>query len=269
MLSTQSITSHIKPIAQAGLTAKGIVYCLLGVLTFMAAFHINGQSADDANTNGVFSFLYRQTGGRVILGIIALGLVCYCIWRCIQTFADTEDKGRDKKGIAVRARYLFSGLAYATLAFSIVRMLWFNVSGGGDSKQNMARELLNQPAGQWLLGIAALVIAAIGMYQIYYGWSEKYKKHVDKVINDSNKRKILLGAGKIGYVSRGIVWLLIAWLFINATIDAKASEAGDTSKAFTLIEKSEYGSLILATMGFGLICYGIFSFIRAKYEDLG
>lgn len=269
MQTANTVTSHVKPIAQAGLISKGIVYCLLGILTFMAAFHINGQSADKANTDGVFSFVYRQTGGQIVLAIIALGLICYCVWRGIQTFADTEYKGKDAKGLAVRARYLFSGLAYAFLAFSIIRILWTHASGSGDNKQDMARELLSKPFGQWLLGIAALIIAGVGIYQIYYGWSEKYKKHVDKAIHDSNKRKIVLGSGKIGYVARGIVWLLIAWLFIKAAIDANAAEAGDTSKAFSFLSDSEYGSYMLAAVAAGLICYGVFSFIRVGYEDLG
>lgn len=269
MATVTSVTSHLKPIAQAGLIAKGIVYSLLGALTFMAAFHINGQSADKANTEGVFEFVNRQTGGQVILGIIALGLVCYVIWRFIQAFADTEDKGKDAKGMAVRVRYLFSGIVYGTLAFHVIKKLVTHASGSGDNKQDMARELLSQPLGQWLLGLAAVIIAGVGIYQIYYGLSEKYKKHVDKAISDSRKRKIVLGSGKVGYVARGIVWLLIAWLFIKAAIDANAKEAGDTSKAFSFLSEASYGTFLLCAIAFGLLCYGIFSFIRAGYEDLG
>jgi hypothetical protein len=269
MATITSVTSHLKPIAQAGLTAKGIVYCLLGVITFMAAFHINGQSADKANTEGVFEFVYRQTGGQILLAVIALGLVCYIIWRFIQAFADTEEKGSDTKGLAVRARYLFSGIVYGALAFHVIKKLVTNASGSGDNKQDMARELLSQPMGQWLLGLTAVIIAGVGIYQIYYGLSEKYQKHVDKAISDSRKRKIVLGSGKVGYVARGIVWLLVAWLFIKAAIDANAKEAGDTSKAFSFLSEASYGTYLLGAIAFGLLCYGIFSFVRVAYEDLG
>lgn len=270
MVTTTSVTSHLKPVAQAGLTSKGIVYCLFGVLTFMAAFNINGQSANDTGKRQVFEFVYKQTGGQILLGIIALGLACYTIWRIIQAFADTEDKGKDGKGLAIRARYLFSGVVYGALAFTVVRMLWLSSSsgsGGEDNNQYAARELLSQPMGQWLTGIGAIIIAGVGIYQLYYGWSEKYKKHVDKSIGDARKQKILLGSGKIGYMARGIVWLLIAWLFLKAAINAKASEAGNTSKAFSFVSDSGYGSYLLGAIAFGLICYGIFSFVRAAYED--
>jgi hypothetical protein len=266
---TRTATSHLKPIAQAGLVAKGLVYSLFGILTFMAAFNINGQSADDTSKDGVFEFVYRQTGGQILLGVIALGLICYCIWRFIQTFADTEHKGKDAKGLGKRARYFFSGLVYAALAFSVIRMLLTHAKKSGDEKQDMAKELLSQPMGQWLLGIAALIIVGVGIYQLYYGLSEKYKKHVDKVIHDNNKRKVLLGAGKIGYIARGVVWLLIAWLLLKAAWDVNSKEAGDTSKAFDYLQDWPLGPYLLAAVGFGLICYGVFSFIRAGYEDLG
>src|SRR5687767_8020117 len=99
MITPGKIASHVKPIAQAGLTAKGIVYCLLGVFAFMAAFNIAGQSTNDTDKEGVFSFIKEQTGGQVMLAVIALGLLCYSLWRGIQTFGDTEQKGDDAKGL--------------------------------------------------------------------------------------------------------------------------------------------------------------------------
>jgi hypothetical protein len=266
MLSARTITSNEKPIAQAGLIAKGVVYLLLGVLAFMAAFHINGKSANNADKSGVFDFVYEQTGGQLMLGLIAAGLLSYCVWRGIQTFSDSENKGSDTKGLASRARYFFSGLVYGSLAVSAINMLFSKSSGSGDNKQDLAHELLTKPFGEWLVGIAAAILLGVGIYQIYYGLSEKYKKHAEKASHSSGKR-LLLTAGKIGYVARGIVWLLIAWLFFKAAINANSAEAGDTSKAFSFLDNGQYGPYFLAAVGIGLICYGAFNFIRARYEN--
>lgn len=265
MQLAQPTNRQIQPIARAGLSAKGIVYCLLGLLSFMAAFHIGGESGVHTDKGGVFETIYRQTGGQILLGATALGLVCYSIWRGVEAFWDTKDKGKDAKGLAVRARYLLSGLFYASAAVTAVRIVLNGSKDSGDSQQDFARELLSKPAGQWLAGAAALFLLGNGVYQIWYGLSEKYKKHVD----GAGANRSLLLAGKVGYAARGIVWMLLAWLFGKAAIEANPAEAGDTSKAFAFLKDAAYGPYLLAAVAIGLIGYGIFNFVRARWEQFG
>ena len=139
MTIVNNVSSNVKPIAQAGLVAKGIVYLLLGEFAFMAAFHINGQSSHNTDKSDVFGYRYHQTGGELLLGIVTVGLVCYTLWRVIQCFADTESKGIALKGIATRSRYLFSGLVYASVAVAAVKILFSKSSNGGDNKQHLAQ----------------------------------------------------------------------------------------------------------------------------------
>ena len=265
MLSTGVIASHEKPIAQAGLIAKGTVYCILGILAFMAAFHIRGQSASNTDKAGVFDFIYKQPGGQPLLAVVALGLFSYCIWRGMQAFMDTANKGSDRSGIAARLRYLFSGIVYGSLAVYAVNILLSKGSRSGDKQQGIAEELLSRPFGQWLAGIAAAILIGVGVYQIYYGLSEKFKKHVQRAAGSGN-RNLLLMAGTIGYLARGLVWLIIAWMFSKAAMHSNSAEAGDTSRAFGFLQEIAYGRYILAAVGLGLICYGAFNFIRARYE---
>lgn len=260
MVNTTTLTKYT---AKAGLTAKGVVYCLLGLLAFMAGFNINGQSTDNADKEGVFDFVHSQSGGKIILTIIALGLICYCVWRIIQVFSKSDTE--KKKQAAKKARYTFSALSYGFLAFSIIKKVCSADSGSGDSREGMVEKVLNQPFGQWLIGIVALVFVIVGVYQVYYGLSEKYKKHVDETSIDNNKTA-LLTSGKIGYTSRGIVWLLIAWLFVKAAINSNSDSAGSTSKALSFLQEAPYGPYLLAVVALGLVCYGTFNFIRARYE---
>lgn len=256
--------SSITRIAQAGHIAKGIVYVLLGMMAFMAAFEIGGQSTDNADRSGVFDMLKDMPAGTTLLALVAAGLVCYAIWRGIQTFRPTHRGGEVKVG--KRARYLFSGLAYLSVALTAIRLLLYNRQDNGSGNQQLASSLLQQSAGQWLLGAAALIMAAIGVYQLYYGLSEKYRKHVQGLSLSTPASSLLLRSGKIGYAARGIVWLIIAWLLLNAALHANAAEAGDTAQAFQFVESSTAGSLLLGALGVGLAAYGVFNFIRARYE---
>ena len=275
------ITSHIpapppkwvENFARFGLTAKGVVYCLVGILAFMAAFEIGGSGSQGAGKQNVFQFILEQPFGKWLLAVVALGLVCYTLWRFVQGFRDSEDKGSDAKGIAMRLRYIFSGLVYGALAFLAARMVLGNGGGGsgsgsGNARQTLVSELLQQPFGQWLVGILAVATIGIGLYQIYYGLSEKYKKKVQGAGLEHDIEGKMIRMGKVGYVARGIVWIVIGYLFLKAALEFNAQEAGGSNQAFQFMESTTYGSFFLGAVAVGLFFYGIFMFMRAKYQPI-
>ncbi|WP_165871435.1 DUF1206 domain-containing protein [Flaviaesturariibacter flavus] len=251
----------LRTLARAGLLAKGCTYCLFGVLVFMSAFHIGGRSARSADRSGIFILLDDAPGGLWLVGALALGLACYACWRLIEAVRPPVAASGGTKGAARRARYAISGIGYGSLSWLAARYALTHHRSGGDKQQDAAQQLLQQPAGQWLAGAAALVLLGVGIYQIWYGWSEHYRKHVPGAT--------LQKAGKVGYTARGIVWILLGWLFGRAALHANASEAGDTSRAFQFIAAGTWGPWLLATLGIGLLCYGVYNFIRAKHDRIG
>lgn len=253
-------------IARTGLTAKGIVYCLIGFLAFMAAFHINGTTTKDAEKKGIFQVLLDQPFGKILLGILISGLVCFCIWRFLQAFIDTDYKGSNLKGWGKRFAYFFSGLGYLSISFFAFKLLTGSSDNSDGNKQNFIKVLLNITAGELIVGVIAAIITGIGVYQIYYGFSEKYKEHVDAQKLNHQASSTLLRAGKIGFISRGIVWLIIAIFFFKTAVYSNSNEVGSTGKAMDFIQDSPFGSYLLASLALGLICYGVFNFIRAAFE---
>jgi hypothetical protein len=166
-----------------------------------------------------------------------------------------------------RVLYFLSGLAYASVTFAAVKMaLWQQGGGDGSSQQDLAAMLLARKGGQWLTGIAALILLGTGLYQLYYGWSEKYRSHITEHQVGTAHASLLLNSGKAGYIARGAVWIIIAYLLFRAALSARASEAGNTSDAFRFLKESPLGSFLLGAVGLGFIAYGIFNFLRARYE---
>lgn len=257
----------IKNMARFGLTAKGVVYCLVGILAFMAAFELGGKSEEGSDKTGVFQFILEQSYGRILLAIVAFGLLCYTVWRFLQAIKDTENKGDKPKGIGIRIRYAFSGLVYGALAYYAANLVLGNGGGsGGDSRETLSRELLQQPFGQWLVGIVAVGTALAGIHQIYLALSDKYKKHVQSAGLKHEAETMMIRAGKIGYIARGIVWLIIAYMFLKAALSSNPNKAGGSGSAFEFLENSSYGSYLLGAVAIGLIFYGVFMFMRAKYQ---
>lgn len=234
----------------------------------MAAFELGGQTAEEAGKTGVFQFILEQPYGKVLLAIVTVGMLCYTLWRFIQAFGDTEDKGTDAKGIGKRISYFFSGAVYGALAFTAAQLLLGNGGGGSgsDSRQTLARELLSQPFGQWLLGAVAVGTMVMGIYQFYRAYSGKYMSKVQSQQLKPELRTSLVRAGLVGYIARGFVWLIIGYLLLRAALNSNFREAGSSSQAFQFVESSSYGSFLLGILALGLICYGVFMFVRAKCE---
>lgn len=198
----------------------------------------------------------------VLLVLLTLGLICYSVWRLVQAFSSA---GKEKINWSKRVRYFFSAIIYLSVAGTAIQVIR-NQKETANGNQYWVSEILNHSFGQWLLGIGALILAGVGIYQVYYGLSEKYRKHVQQLSLHSSGSSLLLRSGKIGYISRGIVWLIIAYLLLRAALHNNSSEAADTGKAFDFIESSAFGSYMLGALGVGLIAYGVFNFIRARYE---
>lgn len=268
-LSASSKDKWIEGAARAGLTAKGFVYLLVGTLTFAAAFEL-GDSGGEGGKMQVLKWIQEQPFGKILLALTALGLLCYTVWRFIEAFMDTEDKGNDPKGMAQRIPFFFSGLVYGISTYYAAKLLFGSGGGegGGDTRQTVAQKLLEQPFGQWLVGIVALGTVGVGIYQIYFSLSGKYRKKVQKSSKlDKKVRETLIKTGKVGYIARGIVWLIIGYLFLQAAIQSDSSEAGGSESAFSFLE-NQYGSIILGATSLGLVCYGIYMFVRARYQPI-
>ncbi len=259
----------VKRFAKIGLVAKGIVYCIIGILAFMAAFNLGKNSEQEADKQGVFQAILEQPFGQILLGLVAIGLLFFAFWRIIQALKDTENKGNDLKGIGKRIGFLFSGIIYGALAVVAARLVLGSSGGqGGDSRQTLAKTLLEQPYGKWLAGAVALGIIGTGLYQIYRGWSGKYRKQVQSAGLKHETEALMIRAGKFGYMARGIVWIIIGYLFMKAAMHSNPQEAGGTGSAFSFLQDSAYGSFLLGAVAIGLVCYGVFMFMRAKYQPI-
>ena len=213
--TNQNKDETIEKLARFGMSAKGAVYIILGVLTAMAAFNEGGQKAGQSDA---LKFLYNQPFGKVLLALLTVGLIGYVIWRFVQAFRDPENEGDDKKGVAKRIGYGASGLLYAFLAFEAIRMLFqggSSGSGGGGNKQ-MVSMLLEQPFGQILVGIIAVALFVKAISEIYKALTGKFMKEINVGQLDQKVKKIIKNTGMAGLLARGIVVGIIGYLFFES-----------------------------------------------------
>ena len=250
----------IKKTAKAGYIAKGVVYVVTGFLALKTAIDLGGQNAGKLQ---VIEFLEKQTFGKIILAVIGLGLICYAVWRFIQSFRDPEDIGNDTKAMVKRFSFGLSGVFYLGLGlYSLIEIVkeTSKSSGGNDMISNDIKKYLFLAIGIGL-GIKAL-------YQFIKAYKGDFLEKFNlKSMNSEKRRKSIKTVAYLGMCARGIVVGIVAYFFINTFISGGSEEFKGTSEALSLIKENTSSSWLFGLITIGLICYGLYMFTLAKYRS--
>lgn len=253
----------VEPAARAGYAAKGVVYVVVGLLAAQAALG-RGSVGDSSDAFGV---ILRQPLGRVLLGIVAIGLLGYAVWRLLSAVLDTEGKGSDGKGLLKRAGYGLSGAIHAALAVEAGRLALGSGggSGSGSGAEHWSARLMELPAGRWLLALAAAGVAAYGIYQLVRAVKADVRKHLRLDDLDASSAEWAVRVSRFGVAARGVVFVMVGWLVAQSALSAQPEQAGGTEDALRAFQ-SEQGPWLLGIVALGLIAYALYQFLNARYR---
>jgi hypothetical protein len=255
----QSGSGWYAGLARVGLVAKGVSYGLVGVLAIALAAGHGGKAT---SRQGALQTLAHHGFGKVVLILLALGFAAYATWRFVQAFA--ED------GWAKRAGYVGRGLIYAGLTFSTVKLL---VGAGGGGSQNAkahhtAAKVLSWPGGTWLVGAAGAAFVGVGLWNLHRGLSRKFEDRWRTGEMSPAARTWGARAGTAGHVARGVVFGLIGVFVVRAALDYDPKQAVGLDGALQKLAHASYGPYLLGLTAAGLVCYGLYCLVDARYRDV-
>lgn len=256
----------LEKLARIGYAAKGIVYIIIGLLAVQTALTV-GAKTNSTDTEGALHTIAQQPFGKFLLAIVAVGLVSYALWRLIQAIKDPDNKGSDAKGLASRAGYLFSGLAYGALAAeAALLVMGSGGSGGGKSKSDWTALVLQQPFGRWLVATAGAITIGIGFYRIYRAYKIKFRKQLDLTALDYSQKKWVIGISRLGIAARGFVFTMIGFFLIQAARRYDPNQARGLDGALQVLAQQPFGKIALGIVALGLVAYGAYMWIQARYR---
>ena len=258
----------IEALARFGYAAKGVIYALVGILAIQAAFNWGGKVT---GSEGAFETIANQPFGKVMLFLVALGLVGYVIWRFVAAIFDPEHNDDGAKNILRRLSYAISGLVYGSLAFAAFRIVFgsggsSSDSGGGSNAQTAT--LLSQPFGRWLVGLVAAGAVGYGFYCIYRGVKVKFRKKLKLAEMSQTQQDWAIRIGRFGLICKGIVSTIVGYFFAQAARSADASEAKTTAGALQAIQQQPYGAVLMGIVAFGMLSYGVHLMVQARYRRI-
>jgi hypothetical protein len=254
----------IERMARVGYVAYGIVYVLVGALAVQAAF---GGSGKTTSQEGALRQVLLAPLGRILLAMIAIGLLAYATWRLFQGILDPENEGKGAKGFLKRVDHVLNGLFHAALAFSAGRLA-LGTGGGGGSPDDWTARLLAQPFGLWLAAIAGAVIVGAGLYQLYKAYKADFRDELESGEMSARERTWATRSGRLGYAARGVVFDVIGVFLIRAALQTDPDEARGLGGALETLARQPFGPYILGGVAIGLVAYGAFMFVMARYRRI-
>ncbi|MCW3097193.1 MAG: hypothetical protein JWL77_2811 [Chthonomonadaceae bacterium] len=257
----------VERMARLGYGAKGIVYIVVGFLAFEAAFTGGGKTT---NSKGALTTIFQQPYGQFLLAIVGIGLAGYALWRFVEAVLDSENKGSDPRGIATRLGYVCSGIGYGLLSFTAFQLITGAAQSatGSAGTQDWTAKLLSLPFGQVLVGLIGLVVIGSGIGQFVTGYKADFDKQLKLDEIPQAFRSWAVFSGRWGYMAQGVVFAILGGFIVEAAVHANAQKAKGIGSALDLLAEQSYGPILLGIVAIGLISYGIFMLVEARYRRI-
>ncbi|RDV12512.1 DUF1206 domain-containing protein [Arthrobacter sp. RT-1] len=251
-------------LARAGFAASGILHLLVGAIAIRLAMGGTGN----ADFSGAVAELATQPAGPFLLWASFAACAALALWQASDAIFDynrlpTKEKA-GKKAKAGAQALVFAGLALTLLSFAR------GTGSGGDNQRavsDLTVSLIKAPGGVALLVLLGAGIAVTGAVYGIRGPRKSFDKHL--VMPASPKaRTAVTVLGVTGYVAKGVVLLLTGLLIVIATLQAHPEDSTGLDGGLRALRDQPFGVYLLAAVGAGLICYGVFMIVRARLAKM-
>jgi hypothetical protein len=265
--SARKASPWLVGLGRLGYAAEGVVYALIGILAVQVALGRGGATTDN---KGALIQIAAAPFGRILLIVVAIGIVGYALWRFLQAALDTDNAGTDASGIGKRLGYAGTGAIHVALALSALRLLQSGSAGANSdtSAKGWTAELLSKPFGQWLVALVGLIVIGMGGYQIYQGIKAKFREDLKLGEMSPAEERWFTRLGRVGYGTRGIVFALIGLFLIVAARRGNPGEAHGLDGALATLAQQPFGPWFLGIVALGFVAYGVFLFAEARYRRM-
>jgi hypothetical protein len=257
----------VRRLVRVGYAAKGLIYVLIGVLAFRVAVGAGGGRLTDAR--GALASLRDEPFGQVLLAVLGGGLLAYGAWQLLDGLLDARRRGRGAKALGRRAFVVLRGVVYGGIGWQAARLvLGAGAGGGGDARQRAAGEAQQLPMGEWLLVLAGIGVAAYGVMQIV----RAARNQLGEDLQASELRHAAghwaVAVSRAGIAARGLVFIVVGWTVVQAARHHRSSEVAGTRESLGILLGQPGGELLLAAVALGLVGYGVYQFLHARYARL-
>jgi hypothetical protein len=248
-------------LARAGLTARGVIYILVGWVAVLVAL---GDSSREADQSGALQMLAGKPYGLVSLWLLGIGFAAYALWRLSEAAFGVSGE----PGAGPRLKSLARAVVYAALAYLTFTVIAGTSHSQAGRQQDVTASAMQHTGGRVLVAVAGLIVIVCGLALIVEGARKKFMKHLETSRMSAKVRRAVEVLGVIGTVARGVVLALVGVLVIAAAITHKASDSGGIDKALLTLRNQPFGEFLMLLAALGLLIFGIYGLCEARWRKV-
>jgi hypothetical protein len=251
--------------ARAGFAVSGLLHLLVGFVAIQLALGKAGE-AGPADQAGAVAQLAAQPQGLLLLWAGFAACLALALW---QTSNAVFDYGRleAKKKVGKKLSASGKAVVFAVIALTFAASASGNSQTGGQSTSDFTVSIIKAPGGAILLIAMGVAIAIAGIVFVVLGVKGSFKKDL-RLPPSVTARSIVTGLGVVGYVAEGVALFLVGLLFIISTVNATPLESTGLDGGLKALREQPYGVYMLTAVGAGLICYGLYLMVKAKFARM-
>jgi len=239
--------------------AYGVVHLLVAWLAFQLAL---GDDEGEASNEGALQNLAGQPFGGVLIWAVAVGMFFLVCWRLLEGAVGHRDEDDAQRRVK-RAGSFGKAAIYGAVGASALRVATGSGSGGGG--RPITAELMDLPAGPWIVGLVALGILAYGANMIRRGLTGKHREHLTAEGRSGDAGTAYVWLGTYGYVAKGLAICVVGGLVGYAAVSHEPEKSGGLDAALRTVLQQPFGPLLLGVIALGIGCYGVFCLVRARH----
>ena len=254
----------VAALARLGFAVKGVLYLLVGGLALRFALGDGGRLTDP---HGLIGPLLAAPYGRPLVGSLAVGLAMYAAWRFIEAFADANHRGSDPRGLASRAIYALSGIIYSVLAWDAAALAFARDGGAGGTE--LPPTILGSELARWAALLIAAALIGYGILQLRRAMSSQLSEQLSPGRVRRQAGEWAVNISRAGMAGRAVVLMVMGFVIgRRALVSADSAAQTDTGDSLRLIATLPTGDWLLALIALGLMSYGVFQLIHARFRTI-
>jgi hypothetical protein len=138
--------------------------------------------------------------------------------------------------------------------------------GGARQQQHWTAVLLNQPFGRALVVAAGVGVLCTGLHAGYRAVSGRFRKRLKNQEIDPSVDRWVDRVAAVGLVGRMAAFALVGIFLVKSAVELDAAESAGLDGALKRLGQSTWGDLVIVAVGVGLVAFGLYSCIEARYR---